>query len=122
MPAYDVNSGKEVWRAYSTGPDADVKIVGDANPNYASHRGKDLGVSTWQGDEWQHGGGTTWGWYSYDPQLKLFYYSSCNPGTWNPDQRPRDNKGLMTSFPRNPANRVGKRVFQMPPPDEGGYD
>src|SRR5207302_1975370 len=60
VTAYDVNSGKEVWRAYSTGPDADVKIVGDANPNYASHRGKDLGVSTWQGDEWQHGGGTTW--------------------------------------------------------------
>src|SRR2546427_1761197 len=37
VTAYDVNSGKEVWRAYSTGPDADVKIVGDANPNYASH-------------------------------------------------------------------------------------
>ena len=61
VTAYDVNSGKEVWRAYSTGPDADVKIVGDANPNYASHRGKDLGVSTWQGDEWTRGGGTTWG-------------------------------------------------------------
>src|SRR5256886_134252 len=56
VTAYDVNSGKEVWRAYSTGPDADVKIVGDANPNYASHRGKDLGVSTWQGDAWSRGG------------------------------------------------------------------
>src|SRR5207302_3012542 len=57
--AYDVNTGKEVWRAYSPGPDADVKIVGDANSNYASHRRKDLGVSTWQGDEWTPGGGTT---------------------------------------------------------------
>src|SRR5213076_1895478 len=47
VTAYDVNSGKELWRGYSTGPDADVKITGDANPNYASHRGKDLGVSTW---------------------------------------------------------------------------
>src|SRR5256885_8918194 len=36
---------------------------------FRSHRGKDLGVSTWQGDEWQRGGGTTWGWYSYDPTL-----------------------------------------------------
>src|SRR6266545_1186855 len=79
VTAYDVNSGKELWRGYSTGPDAEVKIVGDANPNYASHRGKDLGVSTWQGDEWQHGGGTTWGWYSYDPQLNLLYYSP-DPG------------------------------------------
>jgi PQQ-dependent dehydrogenase (methanol/ethanol family) len=74
VTAFDVNTGKELWRGYSTGPDAEVKIVGDANPNYPSMRGKDLGVSTWQGDEWQHGGGTTWGWYSYDPQLNLFYY------------------------------------------------
>src|SRR5438128_1879395 len=61
VTAYDVNTGKELWRGYSTGPDADVKIVGDANSNYASMKGKDLGVSTWQGHEWQHGGGTTWG-------------------------------------------------------------
>src|SRR5439155_1080510 len=45
VTAYDVNSGKEVWRAYSTGPDADVKIVGDANPNYASHRGNGFGYT-----------------------------------------------------------------------------
>src|SRR5437899_1557982 len=102
VTAYDVDTGKELWRGYSTGPDADVKITGDANPNYASHRGKDLGVSTWTGDEWQHGGGTTWGWYSYDPQLNLFYYSSGNPGTWNPDQRPGDNKWSMTISARNP--------------------
>ena len=122
VTAYDVNSGKEVWRAYSTGPDADVKIVGDANPNYASHRGKDLGVSTWQGDEWQHGGGTTWGWYSYDPQLNLFYYSSGNPGTWNPDQRPGDNKWSMTIFARNPDNGEAKWLYQMTPHDEWDYD
>ena len=40
------------------------------NANYPSHKGKDLGVSTWQGDEWKRGGGTTWGWYSYDPELE----------------------------------------------------
>src|SRR5437867_94837 len=71
VTAYDVNSGKEVWRAYSTGPDADVKIVGDANPNYASMKGKDLGVSTWQGADGStaagpRGGGTSsvrsWTW------------------------------------------------------------
>ncbi|HEX9282891.1 MAG TPA: PQQ-binding-like beta-propeller repeat protein, partial [Gemmatimonadales bacterium] len=120
--AYDVNSGKEVWRAYSTGPDADVKIVGDANPNYPSMRGKDLGVSTWTGDEWQHGGGTTWGWYSYDPQLNLFYYSTGNPGTWNPDQRPGENKWSMTIFARNPDNGEAKWAYQMTPHDEWDYD
>src|SRR6266571_2548440 len=122
VTAYDVNSGKEVWRAYSTGPDAEVKIVGDANPNYASHRGKDLGVSTWQGDEWTRGGGTTWGWYSYDPTLNLFYYSSGNPGSWNPDQRPGDNKWSMTVFARNPDNGEAKWAYQMTPHDEWDYD
>src|SRR5438046_9302873 len=87
VTAYDVNTGKEVWRAYSTGPDAEVKIVGDANPNYPSMRGKDLGVSTWQGDERQHGGGTTWGGYSYDPQRTTFYYTTGTPRTCNPHQR-----------------------------------
>ena len=85
-------------------------------------RGKDLGVSTWQGDEWQHGGGTTWGWYSYDPQLNLFYYSSGNPGTWNPDQRPGDNKWSMTIFARNPDNGEAKWAYQMTPHDEWDYD
>ena len=122
VTAYDVNTGKEVWRAYSTGPDNDVKIVGEPNSNYASMKGKDLGVSTWQGDEWQHGGGTTWGWYSYDPQLNLFYYSSGNPGTWNPDQRPGDNKWSMTIFARNPDNGEAKWAYQMTPHDEWDYD
>jgi glucose dehydrogenase len=28
----------------------------------------------------KRGGGTTWGWYSYDPELDLFYYGTGNPG------------------------------------------
>src|SRR5437773_887308 len=72
VSAFDVNSGQKRWTMYSTGPDAEVGIEGDANANYASHRGKDLGVSTWTGDEWTRGGGTSWGWYSYDPELNLF--------------------------------------------------
>src|SRR6059036_49169 len=122
VTAYDVNSGKEVWRAYSTGPDADVKIVGNANENYASHRGKDLGVSTWQGDEWQRGGGTTWGWYSYDPELNLFYYGTGNPGSWNPDQRPGDNKWSMTIFARDPDTGKAKWAYQKTPHDAWDYD
>ncbi|TMA19785.1 MAG: PQQ-dependent dehydrogenase, methanol/ethanol family, partial [Deltaproteobacteria bacterium] len=47
VTAYDVNSGQEAWRAYSTGPDSEVKIGPDFIVNYPSHKGKDLGVSTW---------------------------------------------------------------------------
>ena len=122
VTAYNVNDGKEVWRGYSTGPDSEVLIEGDANANYPSHKGKDLGVSTWQGDEWKRGGGTTWGWYSYDPELNLFYYSTGNPGSWNPDQRPGDNKWSMTIFARNPDNGKVKWAYQMTPHDEWDYD
>ena len=122
VTAFDVNTGKEVWRAYSTGPDADVKITGVPNANYESMKGKDLGVTTWQGDEWMRGGGTTWGWYSYDPALNLFYYGSGNPGTWNPDQRPGDNKWSMSIWARNPDNGEVKWVYQMTPHDEWDYD
>ena len=122
VTAYSVNDGKMLWRAYSTGPDSEVKITDTPNANYESHKGKDLGVSTWQGDEWKRGGGTTWGWYSYDPELNLFYYGTGNPGTWNPDQRPGDNKWSMTLFARNPETGEAKWAYQMTPHDEWDYD
>ena len=122
VTAYSVNDGKQLWRGYSTGPDSEVLLHGDANVNYASHKGKDLGVSTWQGDEWKRGGGTTWGWYSYDPETNTFYYSTGNPGTWNPDQRPGDNKWSMSIFARNPDNGKVKWIYQMTPHDEWDYD
>jgi lanthanide-dependent methanol dehydrogenase len=123
VTAYNANDGKELWRAYSTGPDADVKITARTLKSpYPSAQGKDLGVSTWQGDEWTRGGGTTWGWYSYDPELDLFYYSTGNPGAWNPDQRPGDNKWSMTIFARNPQTGEARWAYQMTPHDAWDYD
>ncbi len=122
LSAFDVNTGAHKWTMYSTGPDKEVGIEGDANANYASHKGKDLGVSTWQGDEWKRGGGTTWGWYSYDPDLDLLYYSTGNPGSWNPDQRPGDNKWSMTMFARKPDTGKAVWAYQMTPHDEWDYD
>jgi lanthanide-dependent methanol dehydrogenase len=123
VTAYDVNDGHEIWRGYSTGPDKDVLITANTLKSpYASAQGKDLGVSTWQGDEWQRGGGTTWGWYSYDPTLNLFYYGSGNPGTWNPDQRPGDNKWSMSIWARNPETGEVRWVYQMTPHDAWDYD
>jgi lanthanide-dependent methanol dehydrogenase len=123
VSAFDANSGEHVWTMYSTGSDKEVGIEGDANTNYASHKGKDLGVSTWNGsDEWKRGGGPTWGWYSYDPELDLFYYGTGNPGTWNPDQRPGDNKWSMTIFARKPETGKVVWAYQMTPHDEWDYD
>jgi alcohol dehydrogenase (cytochrome c) len=101
--ALDLATGKELWRAYHTGPDADVRIGPDFHPFYEKDRGTDLGVSTWPPDQWKLGGGTTWGWISYDPQLNLVYYGTGNPGVWNPDIREGDNKWSCTIFARNPT-------------------
>jgi len=122
VTAYDINSGKQVWRAYSTGPDEELKLAPDfnaANPHYGQ---KGQGTGTWQGDAWKRGGGTTWGWYSYDPQLNLFYYSTGNPGTWNPDQRLGDNKWSMTIWARDPDTGMAKWGYQMTPHDAWDYD
>src|SRR5215213_7091236 len=84
------NSGDIVWKAFNTGSDADCLIGDSFHPYYATDRGKDLGVKTWPADQWKLGGGTVWGWISYDPELDLIYYGTSNPGVWNPDMRPGD--------------------------------
>ena len=123
VTAFDANTGQEKWRGYSTGPDKDVGITAKTLKSpYPKHQGKDLGVSTWQGNEWQRGGGTTWGWYSYDPELDLLYYSTGNPGSWNPDQRPGDNKWSMKIFARDPDDGSVRWAYQMTPHDEWDYD
>jgi len=108
VTANDVNTGKQVWRMFSTGPEEEVGFPGS--------------VESWKGDEWKTGGGTTWGWYSYDPELNLLYYGTCNPGSWNPDQRPGDNKYSMTIFARDPDTGKAKWAYQKTPHDAWDYD
>src|SRR5512144_1133516 len=43
IAALDAASGKEMWRAYSTGPDRDVLIDAEYKPFYAKDKGNDLG-------------------------------------------------------------------------------
>ena len=124
--AYDIKTGKRLWIGYSTGPDAEMLIDPNKTMTWANGKmapvGKDSSLKTWQGDQWKIGGGTTWGWYSYDPQLNLVYYGSGNPSTWNPNQRPGDNKWSMTIFARDLDTGVAKWVYQMTPHDEWDFD
>jgi len=92
LTALNAADGKIAWRAYHTGPDADVLIGPNFHPYYPQDQGKELGVSSWPSDAWKIGGGTMWGWISYDPEQNLIFYGTGNPGPWNPDQRPGDNK------------------------------
>lgn len=120
--ALDLKTGKEAWRAYSTGPDKEVLIGPDFRPFYNKDRGKDLGVGSWTPDQWKLGGGTQWGWLSYDPELNLVFYGTGNPGVWNADQRPGDNKWSCTIFARNPDTGQAKWAFQISPHDSWDYD
>jgi PQQ-dependent dehydrogenase (methanol/ethanol family) len=126
LAAYDLNTGKLLWKAYSTGPDNDMLIDPAKTMTWTDGKmapvGPDSSLKSWQGDQWKLGGGTTWGWYSYDPQLNLVYYGSGNPSTWNPRQRPGDNKWSMTIFARDLDTGVAKWVYQMTPHDEWDYD
>jgi PQQ-dependent dehydrogenase (methanol/ethanol family) len=100
VAAYDLETGEEVWRFYNTGPDDEMGIGDRWAPFYADDQVEEPGLSTWYRDSWQIGGASVWGWFSYDPELDMFYYSTgnCSPG--NPDYR------------RDPARAPG--YFEFP--------
>jgi lanthanide-dependent methanol dehydrogenase len=122
VTAYNVKDGKQVWRGYSMGPDSDTLMDAGKTTHLGKPVGKDSGTNTWQGEQWKIGGGPTWGWYSYDPELNLMYYGSGNPSTWNPKQRPGDNRWAMTIFARDVDTGMTRWVYQMTPHDEWDYD
>src|SRR4030088_2612060 len=122
VTAYNMKDGKLVWRGYSMGPDSDTLIDPVKTTHLGKPVGKDSGTNTWQGEQWKIGGGPTWGWYSYDPELNLMYYGSGNPSTWNPKQRPGDNRWSMTIFARDVATGGAQRADQMTPHDEWDFD
>ncbi len=122
VTAYDLASGEQAWRGYSMGPDSDILLDPEKTTHLGKPVGKDSGTNTWKGDQWKIGGGCTWGWLSYDPDLNLVYYGSGNPSTWNPKQRPGDNRWSMTIFARDADTGMGKWVYQMTPHDEWDYD
>src|ERR1041385_8526494 len=83
----DLATGKILWTAHNMGPDSAMLA------RAGTFRGTgNLGVSTWEGDAWRRGGAPVWGWISYDPQLDLIYFGTGNPGPYNTEQRPGENK------------------------------
>jgi PQQ-dependent dehydrogenase (methanol/ethanol family) len=118
LAALNTADGSIAWRAYSTGPDSDVLIdQSEFNPFYPQYRGKDLGVSQFPPDHWKIGGGTVWGWISYDPDLDLIYYGTSNPSPWNHEVRPGDNHWTNGIFARDPDNGHARWFYQFSPHD-----
>lgn len=65
LQAYDVNTGKEVWKTWT--------VPGPGEPNH----------DTWKGDSWQHGGAVLWLTGSYDPRTNTVLWGTSNPAPWN---------------------------------------
>jgi lanthanide-dependent methanol dehydrogenase len=120
--ALDVKTGHEVWRGYNTGPDNEVLIDSATKMFYPKDQGKDMGVKSWPVDQWKLGGGTVWGWLSFDPETDTLFYSTGNPGVWNPDIRPGDNKWACSVFARDVKTGHVKWVTQLVPHDSWDYD
>ncbi len=126
-----------MWECHSTGSDKDVCLTPNTNKKHPEYgkAGKDLGISTYPGDEWKRGGGSAWGWYAYDPALHLVYYGTGNPGLWAPQYRCAepltqencnsgkfDNKWSLSIFARNVDTGEAEWVYQMTPFDQWDYD
>ena len=126
IAAYNLSDGKPAWKGFSVGPDADMLIEPGKTTTWDDGKvtpvSADSSLKTWKGDQWKTGGGTTWGWYSYDKALNLMYYGSGNPSTWNPSQRPGDNKWSMSIWARDVDTGKVKWVYQMTPFDEWDFD
>ena len=122
LKGLDAKSGKVAWTAYTAGPDKDVLIGPRFKPFYSQDKGQDLGVKSWPPDAWKIGGGGAWAWISYDPELNLIYYGTANPGPWDSEARPGDNKFTSGIFARDPDTGEAVWFYQFSPHDLYDYD
>ena len=125
LTAYNIKDGSLAWRAYSTGPDAEMLVDPEKTTALGKPIGKDSSLASWEGDQWKIGGGTTWGWYSYDPELEPRLLRHRQPLDLEPgaaarrqqvvddDLRPRPgHRHGEVALPDDAARRVGLRRRQ----------
>ena len=122
IAALDVDTGKEVWRAYSTGTDEQVRIGPDFKPFYSWMVGKDLGKTSWPPGMDRTGAGSVWAWISYDPETNLIYYGTSNPSPRVPTQRPGYNLWTSAVIARDATTGMAKWAYQFTPHDQWDYD
>ncbi|PYS39467.1 MAG: PQQ-dependent dehydrogenase, methanol/ethanol family [Acidobacteria bacterium] len=112
VTAYNINTGSMRWRYYSMGPNNEVGIGPRFKPFYADDKVPNPALDSWYGDSWKRGGGTIWGWFTFDPDLNLFYYGTSNCSPWNPDYRRKwgevdlDARGGLASYRNNYCSSI----------------
>src|SRR5215467_11704278 len=110
--ALNADNGSMRWRYYSMGPNNEVGIGPRFKPFYADDKVPNPALDSWYGDSWKRGGGTIWGWFTFDPGLNLFYYGTSNCSPWNPDYRRKwgevdlDARGGMATYRNNYCSSI----------------
>ena len=87
VSAFDIDDGQTQWVMYNMGPNNEVGIGPRFQPFYADDQVPNPALDSWFGDSWRRGGGTVWGYFTYDVDANMFHYSTGNCGPWNPDYR-----------------------------------
>ena len=108
VTAYDLKTGKQVWRAYSIGPDNEMLIDPEKTIELGKPVGKDSSPEDLAGRPVEDRRRLHLGLVLLRSAANLFYYGTGNPSTWNPKQRPGDNKWSMTIFARDPDTGHGQ--------------
>ncbi len=105
LAAYDAATGSLKWRFWT--------IPGPG----------EFGSSSWPGDAYLHGGGTTWMPGTYDPKLDTLYWTTSNPAPdFVGETRPGDDLYTASVLALNPATGALKWYFQFTPHDLYDYD
>jgi alcohol dehydrogenase (cytochrome c) len=105
VAAYDAATGTRKWRFWT--------IPGPG----------EFGSSSWPGDSYLHGGGTTWMPGTYDPQLNALYWTTSNASPdFVGDSRPGDDLYTACVLALDPDSGKLKWYFQFTPHDLFDYD
>ena len=106
IDAFDVRSGRPVWRRYA--------VPKQGEP----------GSETWgNAVAWQRGGGSAWVTGSYDPELNLLYWSTANPSPdFDGSVRPGDNLYTNSVLALDPDSGAIRWHYQWTPHDVWDYD
>jgi len=111
LAAYDVNTGKEVWRLYT--------IPGPGEPGHDTWLGKDGKPN----DSYLHGGAPIWTTGSYDPETNLTLWGTGNPGPdYNGDNRMGDNLYSASVIAVDADTGKLRWHYQFSPHDEFDWD
>jgi len=111
LAAYDVNTGKEVWR-FNTVP-------GPGEPGYETWLGKDGKPN----DSYLHGGAPIWVTGTYDPETNLTLWGTGNAGPdYNGDNRIGDNLYSSSVIALDADTGKLKWHYQFSPHDEFDWD